>query len=130
MKSEEDFNKSAGSSDTTTSTTASSLTLDLAPALNAGVATSGGAPDLSKRKVMRQTSTVPQQDMKMLVVWLERMEDHADIPIEDLLGETLTGTEGATAAAYTATAKDAFVIYIQPMKSGLMRIKMLGQTVK
>ena len=55
------------------------------------------------------------------------MEDHTDIPIEELLGESATGLEPAS---YLPTAKEAFVIFIQPMRSGLLRVKMQGQTAK
>ena len=62
-----------------------------------------------------------------MVIWLERMEDHADIPIEDLLSESPTGLEPPT---YLPTTKDSFVIFVQPLKSGLLRVKMQGQTLK
>ena len=63
----------------------------------------------------------------MVIVWLERMEDSADIPLDHLLAETMTGAE---VGGFAPSQKDAFVVFIQPMKSGLMMIRMRGQTAK
>ena len=103
---------------------ASSLTLDLVPAHG-----NGTAGDSTKRKIQRQTSSVLSQEVKLIIIWLERMEDHASLPVDDLLSETLTGLEGSPNGP-SLSPKDAFFVYIQPMKSGLMRIKMQGQTTK
>ena len=62
-----------------------------------------------------------------MVIWLDRMEDHVDIPIGDLLAESHTGLEPPN---YMPSAKEAFVIFVQPMKSGLLQVKMQGHTVK
>ena len=122
-------------------TTATSLTLDLGSsqplqgqgrsmAAAAAYSTSSAAQpqqEATKRRFHRQATTAPQAEVKMVVVWLERMEDSVHIPLEELLLETMIGTEPG---GFAPSQKDAFVIFIQPMKSGLMLIRMQGQTAK
>ncbi len=86
-----------------------------------------GAASAAKRRFARQTSAAPSQDAKVLVVWLERMEDRADLPLEDLLSETLTGAETHAAAP---SPKEAFLILVQPLSSGLLKVKMQGPQSK
>ena len=126
---------------------ANSLTLDLASfhghnrsmaaattfPTGAGAGAGGGSsaaaapPESAKRRFQRQMSTAQQAEVKMIIVWLERMEDSADIPLDHLLAETMTGTE---VGGFAPSQKDAFAVFIQPMKSGLMMIRMQGQTAK
>ena len=75
----------------------------------------------------RQTSTAASQDLKVLLVWLERMEDNVDLPLDEMLAECQTGLESG---GPVPTAKDALVIFVQPLKNGLLRVKMQGQTIK
>ncbi len=60
---------------------------------------------------------------------MERMEDHADLPLDDLLAETSSGLE-TSGVGGNVSAKDAFVILVQPLGSGLLRIKMQGPHTK
>ena len=117
---------------------ATSLTLDLAssqPSQGQGRSVSAAAcptgsaapPEATKRRFHRQASTAPQAEVKMIIVWLERMEDSLHIPLDELLIETMVGTEPG---GFAPCQKDAFVIFIQPMKSGLVLIRMQGQTAK
>jgi hypothetical protein len=80
----------------------------------------------NRKKVNRQLSAAPQQDIKVMLVWLERMEDSASLPIEGLMDELSTGMEVSQGVA----AKDAFVIFLQPLASGLLRVKMQGPATK
>ena len=100
-----------------------SLTLDLTNS------TSGEHQPLppNRKRMNRQTSSAASQDLKIVLVWLERMEDNADLPLDELVGECLTGLESG---GPNPTSKDALVIFVQPLKNGLLRIKMQGQTVK
>ena len=84
-------------------------------------------PESAKRRFQRQTSTALQFEVKMVIVWLERMEDSADIPLDNLLAETVTGSEGG---GFVPSQKDAFTIFIQPLKSGLIMIRMQGHATK
>ena len=63
----------------------------------------------------------------MLVVWLERLEDRPDLPLDDLVAETQTGLEGGS---NNHAAKDAFVIFVQPLENGLLMVRMQGPSSK
>lgn len=76
----------------------------------------------------RQMSVVSQLDVKILVIWLERMEDSHSLPLDEMLAETHTGFE--VECGFFPQVKDAFFIYIQPLMSGLLRIKLQGPTSK
>lgn len=76
----------------------------------------------------RQMSVVSQLDVKILVIWLERMEDFHSLPLDEMLAETHTGFE--VECGFFPQVKDAFFIYIQPLMSGLLRIKLQGPTSK
>lgn len=59
---------------------------------------------------------------------MERLEDQEHLPLHDILNETTqTGLE---TNGQVGQVKDAFVVYVQPLKNGLFRIKMTGQTAK
>ena len=92
-----------------------------------GGSAAAAPPEVAKRRIQRQTSTALQAEAKMVIVWLERMEDSVDIPLDNLLAHTRTGNE---AGGFAPSQKDTFVIYIQPMKSGLMMIRMQGQIAR
>ena len=89
---------------------------------------SAAPPESAKRRFQRQPSTAQQVEVKMVIFWLERMEDSADIPLDNILAETMTGTE--VGGGFAPSQKDTFAVFIQPMKSGLMMIRMQGQTAK
>ncbi|XP_059096422.1 ral GTPase-activating protein subunit beta-like isoform X2 [Tigriopus californicus] len=76
----------------------------------------------------RQVSMVNQLDVKILVIWLERMEDSHGLPLEEMLAETHTGFEAE--CGFFSQVKDAFFIFIQPLMSGLLRIKLQGPASK
>ena len=86
-------------------------------------------PEASARKKFnRSASSAPSHEVKVMVVWLERMEDSRDLCLDDLLGETMTGVEVISGSL--PAVKDVFVIFIQPLTNGLLRIKMQGPIVK
>ena len=107
------------------STTAASTTTATGP--SGGGSAAAAPPEVAKRRIQRQTSSALQAEAKMVIVWLERMEDSVDIPLDNLLAHTRTGNE---AGGFVPSQKDTFVIYIQPMKSGLMMIRMQGQIAR
>lgn len=75
-----------------------------------------------KRKVSRAAGSNLPSDMKLAVLWIESFEDVATAPVEELLGQTGTGAAEAKG--------DYFVIFIQPLKNGLLRVKLCGQITK
>ena len=70
------------------------------------------------------------QESKILVVWLERLEDRTHLPLDDLISETSTGLEGSSGGHVVTAAKDAFVIFVQPLDNGLLTVRMQGPSTK
>ncbi|XP_014219177.1 ral GTPase-activating protein subunit beta isoform X2 [Copidosoma floridanum] len=69
-------------------------------------------------------SLPPQTDTKIMVVWLESLEDHVQFPISGLLPHTNTGLEHSR----VVQASDVHVIYLQALANGLMHVKLQGPT--
>jgi len=57
----------------------------------------------------------------MLVIWLERMEDEDCLPLNELMLQTSTGEEKQQQQQHPL-----LIILIQPLKSGLFRLKVRG----
>ncbi|RWS11211.1 Ral GTPase-activating protein subunit beta-like protein [Dinothrombium tinctorium] len=60
-------------------------------------------------------------DTKILVIWLENLEDEYNVPIQSLLTTTNTGIESDS-----SLQMEYIAIFIHPLKNGLFRIKING----
>ncbi|XP_013391687.1 ral GTPase-activating protein subunit beta isoform X2 [Lingula anatina] len=69
--------------------------------------------------------TVWGPDVRILVVWLERYEDHADFPTVEACSMVSTGME-TLQPNKQSDLKDQHVIFIHALKSGLFRIHVKG----
>ncbi|XP_076655092.1 ral GTPase-activating protein subunit beta isoform X2 [Halictus rubicundus] len=82
---------------------------------------SSSADPVKPRRTTKQVLPV-QSDIKIMVVWLESLEDYAQFPIVDLLSCTYTGLEQAR----IIQPPDVQVIFLQALSSGLMRVRLQG----
>lgn len=83
--------------------------------------TSSSGDFVKPRKTTKQVLPV-QTDIKIMVVWLESLEDFAQFPISDLLPCTYSGLEQSR----VIQVSDVQVIFLQALSSGLMRIRLQG----
>ncbi|KAJ8675024.1 hypothetical protein QAD02_010810 [Eretmocerus hayati] len=67
-----------------------------------------------------------QTDTKIMVVWLESLEDHSHFPIAGLLPHTDTGLDHSRQPPTQYQPGDVHVIFLQALTSGLMRVKLQG----
>ncbi|XP_061114074.1 ral GTPase-activating protein subunit beta-like isoform X3 [Conger conger] len=86
-----------------------------------------------KSKKLPSGRSVPHlgPETKVLVVWVESFDDIESFPLSDLLAETSTGMESAlnnSTASYRSfgAEKDVPVLFIQPLRTGLFRIRLQG----
>ncbi|XP_054710281.1 ral GTPase-activating protein subunit beta-like isoform X3 [Uloborus diversus] len=107
----------------TTIPRAMSLNLDSSDDLLPGQGRSSG------RKFGRQHSCAIACDMKVVVVWLENLDDHISFPLVDILPLLSTGLEPPNFIQRTSE-KDLFVIFVHPLQSGLFQIKLQGPAGK
>ncbi|XP_046418146.1 ral GTPase-activating protein subunit beta isoform X4 [Neodiprion fabricii] len=82
--------------------------------------TSSGDPIKPRRSTKH--SLPMQTDTRILVVWLESLEDHLQFPIADLLSCTHTGLEHSNGVR----PSDVQVIFLHSLSSGLMRVRLQG----
>ncbi|XP_058804059.1 ral GTPase-activating protein subunit beta isoform X2 [Phymastichus coffea] len=90
---------------------------------SANLASSSQSEPIRPRRTTKH-SLPAQTDTKIMVVWLESLEDCAQFPIAGLLTHTHTGLDQSR----TVQACDVHVIYLQALANGLMRVKMHGPT--
>lgn len=102
---------------------AMSLNLDANEELVQGQGRSSG------RKFGRQHSCAIACDMKVVVAWLENLDDYISFPLGDVLSLLNTGLEQHTFIS-RPTEKDIFVIFVHPLQSGLFQIKLQGPAGK
>lgn len=79
----------------------------------------------SGRKFGRQQSGAVTCDTRVIVVWLENLDDYISFPIADVLPYLSTGLEPLNFVS-RANEKDMFVIYIYALQNGLFHIKLQG----
>ncbi|XP_012060103.1 PREDICTED: LOW QUALITY PROTEIN: ral GTPase-activating protein subunit beta [Atta cephalotes] len=118
-----DTRSSGTSQNTTQNSRTMSLDLEKQPSSlpGAGPTNSSSADPIRPRRTMKQA--VPSQtNTKIMVVWLESLEDHIQFPIGDLLPSTYTGLEQSR----MLQATDVHVIFLQALANGLMRIRLQG----
>ncbi|XP_071636603.1 ral GTPase-activating protein subunit beta isoform X2 [Temnothorax longispinosus] len=116
--------RSSGMSQNTTQTSrAMSLDLEKQPSSlpGAGPTNSSSADPIRPRRSAKQ-ALPSQTNTKIMIVWLESLEDHIQFPIGDLLPSTYTGLEQAR----TLQATDVHVIFLQALANGLMRVRLQG----
>nr|XP_033327180.1 ral GTPase-activating protein subunit beta isoform X6 [Megalopta genalis] len=105
--------------------TSRAMSLDLEkqpPSLTGSSPSSSSSADPVKpRRTTKQVLPV-QSDIKIMVVWLESLEDYAQFPIGDLLSCTYTGLEQTR----IIQPPDVQVIFLQALSSGLMRVRLQG----
>ncbi|GFY51172.1 ral GTPase-activating protein subunit beta [Trichonephila inaurata madagascariensis] len=111
----------AGSFSEITIPRAMSLNLDAGDDLSQGRS--------SGRKFGRQHSCAIVCEMKVVVVWLENLDDHINFPLADVLPLMSTGLEPPNFISRTSE-KDLFVIFVHPLQSGLYQIKLQGPAGK
>ncbi|XP_011343434.1 ral GTPase-activating protein subunit beta isoform X5 [Ooceraea biroi] len=118
--SESTDNRSCASQNTSR---AMSLDLEKQPSSlsGAGPTNSSSADPIRPRRTTKQ-ALPSQTNTKIMVVWLESLEDHIQFPIADLLPSTYTGLEQAR----MLQATDVHVIFLQALANGLMRIRLQG----
>ncbi|XP_043270594.1 ral GTPase-activating protein subunit beta isoform X3 [Venturia canescens] len=86
-----------------------------------------GPPSVSSTEPVRPRRTTRhhlpgQTDTRIMVVWLESLEDYAQFPIADLLPCTNTGLESSR----TLLPSDVQVIFLQALSNGLLRVRLQG----
>ncbi|XP_011866254.1 PREDICTED: ral GTPase-activating protein subunit beta isoform X1 [Vollenhovia emeryi] len=116
--------RNSGTSQNTTQTSRTmSLDLEKQPSSlpGAGPANSSSADPIRPRRSTKQ-ALPSQTNTKIMVVWLESLEDHIQFPIGDLLPSTYTGLEQAR----MLQATDVHVIFLQALANGLMRVRLQG----
>ncbi|KAI1295337.1 Ral GTPase-activating protein subunit beta [Halotydeus destructor] len=62
-------------------------------------------------------------DSKVIVIWLESIDDQNSLPVETLLQTTRTGAD-------VSTCKDYFLLTIHPLKNGLYRVDLTSSNAK
>uniref|UniRef100_T1JGQ1 Rap-GAP domain-containing protein n=1 Tax=Strigamia maritima TaxID=126957 RepID=T1JGQ1_STRMM len=80
--------------------------------------------DARNKKFGRGNSSSSGCDTKVILVWLESFEDHANFPLIELLPETMIGNE---TAPNRVQEKDMFVVFIHALQNGLFRIHVQRQ---
>ncbi|KAJ8369641.1 hypothetical protein SKAU_G00096690 [Synaphobranchus kaupii] len=112
------------------------LTLDLFSSHSDNLAGPSPQSPSVKAKKLPSGRTVPPlgPETKVLVVWVESFDDIESFPLPDLLAETSTGVETAlnNSASFRSMGaeKDVPVLFIQPLRTGLFRIKLQGAAGK
>ncbi|XP_012286236.1 ral GTPase-activating protein subunit beta isoform X2 [Orussus abietinus] len=101
-----------------------SLDLDKQPSSLAGSGPPSTQSNSDPVRPRRSTKhSVPLQvDTRIMVVWLESLEDHLQFPIAAVLPCTHTGLEHSS----TLRPSDVQVIFLQSLASGLMRVRLQG----
>ncbi|KAL7044929.1 hypothetical protein ACKWTF_002104 [Chironomus riparius] len=61
---------------------------------------------------------------KILLVWLESFEDHLTFPVDDLLTYTRIGEDAYHGNSQQARSNECYIIFLHPLSSGLLRIKL------
>ncbi|XP_035223369.1 ral GTPase-activating protein subunit beta-like isoform X3 [Stegodyphus dumicola] len=102
---------------------AMSLNLDAGDDIYQGQGRSSG------RKFGRQHSCAIACDMKVVVAWLENLDDYISFPLADVVPLLNTGLEPPNFISRTSE-KDLFVIFVHPLESGLFQIKLQGPAGK
>ncbi|XP_016921499.1 ral GTPase-activating protein subunit beta isoform X4 [Apis cerana] len=98
------------------------MSLDLEKQPSSLTGSNSSNADLNKpRKTTKQVLPV-QIDIKIIVVWLESLEDFAHFPIGDLLPCTYSGLEQSK----IIQVSDVQVIFLQALSNGLMRVRLQG----
>ncbi|XP_043784982.1 ral GTPase-activating protein subunit beta isoform X6 [Apis laboriosa] len=98
------------------------MSLDLEKQPSSLTGSNSSNADLNKpRKTTKQVLPV-QIDIKIIVVWLESLEDFTHFPIGDLLPCTYSGLEQSK----IIQVSDVQVIFLQALSSGLMRVRLQG----
>ncbi|XP_070158722.1 ral GTPase-activating protein subunit beta isoform X2 [Polyergus mexicanus] len=116
--------RSCGTLQNTTSTSrAMSLDLEKQPSSLSGIGptNSSSADPIKPRRTIKQALPL-QTNTKIMVVWLESLEDHTQFPIDDLLPSTYTGLEQSR----MLQGSDVQVIFLQALANGLMRVRLQG----
>ncbi|XP_033225547.1 ral GTPase-activating protein subunit beta isoform X3 [Belonocnema kinseyi] len=100
------------------------MSLDLGKQPSSLGSNSSNAPNSDPVKPRRTTKHVlpAQTDTKIMVVWLESLEDWAQFPIAELLPCTHTGLSSSR----IVTPLDVQIIFLQALDSGLMRVRLQG----
>ncbi|XP_066599368.1 ral GTPase-activating protein subunit beta isoform X2 [Prorops nasuta] len=109
---------------------AMSLDLDSKQAssvIGSGPSSSSSTDPIKPRRTTKHTLPI-QTDSKIMIVWLESLEDHIQFPIGDLLSCTDTGLE--TSRTIHPSASDVQVIFLQSLANGLMRVKLQGPVAR
>ncbi|XP_025157672.1 ral GTPase-activating protein subunit beta [Harpegnathos saltator] len=111
------------SQNTAQTSRAMSLDLEKQPSSLSGIGpiNSSSADPIKPRRSLKQSLPL-QTNTKIMVVWLESLEDHIQFPIGDLLPSTCTGLEQSRIMQPT----DVQVIFLQALANGLMRVRLQG----
>ena len=72
---------------------------------------------LDNRPLSRLSTHNTSSETNVLVAWLERFEDHAQFPVDELLMEF-----DVSESARSLLEKETVVIFIHHLRSGLYRI--------
>nr|XP_040050152.1 ral GTPase-activating protein subunit beta-like isoform X4 [Gasterosteus aculeatus aculeatus] len=108
------------------------LTLELFPNHSENLESAKKLSPLVKTKRSSTGKSFPPlgPETKVFVVWVERFDDIENFPLSDLLAETSTGLEASmtnsTSCRSGLLEKDVPLIFIQPLKTGLFRIRLHG----
>ncbi|KAK1898076.1 Ral GTPase-activating protein subunit beta [Dissostichus eleginoides] len=112
------------------------LTLELFPNHSENLESAKKLSPLVKSKRSSTGKSFPPlgPETKVFVVWVERFDDIENFPLSDLLAETSTGLEGSMSNSTSCRSglleKDVPLIFIQPLKTGLFRMRLHGAVGK
>ncbi|XP_063730875.1 ral GTPase-activating protein subunit beta isoform X1 [Eleginops maclovinus] len=112
------------------------LTLELFPNHSENLESAKKLSPLVKSKRSSTGKSFPPlgPETKVFVVWVERFDDIENFPLSDLLAETSTGLEASMSNSTSCRSglleKDVPLIFIQPLKTGLFRIRLHGAVGK
>ncbi|KAM8830571.1 ral GTPase-activating protein subunit beta isoform 1-T1 [Synchiropus picturatus] len=112
------------------------LTLELFPNHSDNLESAKKLSPLMKSKRSSTGKSFPPlgPETKVFVVWVERFDDIENFPLSDLLAETSTGLEASMSNSTSCRSglleKDVPLIFIQPLKTGLFRIRLHGAVGK
>ncbi|KAK0179173.1 hypothetical protein PV327_007988 [Microctonus hyperodae] len=101
-----------------------SLDLEKQPPSLTGSGPSSISSNQEPMKPRRSTKhSMPwQTDTRIMIVWLESLEDFVHFPIAELLQSTHTGLESFR----TLQSSDVHVIFLQALANGLLRVRLQG----
>ncbi|XP_061428137.1 ral GTPase-activating protein subunit beta isoform X2 [Lethenteron reissneri] len=113
-----------------------SLSLELFPSQNDGPNANqqGSLNGRIKKSALGRPLPPLGPETKVMVVWVESYDDIENLPLSELLQETITGMEApvnsSTSVRSASPDKEVPVIFIHPLRTGLFRVRLQTSSSK